>query len=88
MDMLSDHLPTYFQIKIQTQITEIKKNNGLLMWNKIKAKELEEQLGDIITAESDKLLTDNDFNAGSVNEKITQWEQTVRRSLLKVTGNG
>lgn len=41
------------------------------MWNKIKAKELEGKLGDIITKESDELLIDNEFNAGSVNEKIT-----------------
>ena len=41
------------------------------MWNKIKAKDLEGKLGDIITKVSDVLLTDNEFNAGSVNEKIT-----------------
>ena len=44
------------------------------MWYKIKAKELEGKLGAILLKENDKLLTDNEFNAGSANEKITQWE--------------
>ena len=70
MDFLSDHLPVMFLMKLNSIANNIPINYDQALWNKIKYQNKEDKFSNAITQEFDKLLEDNDFNAGSVNEKI------------------
>ena len=70
MDFLSDHLPVKFLMKLNSIANNVPINYDQALWNKIKYQNKEDKFSNAITQEFDKLLDDNDFNAGSVNEKI------------------
>ena len=70
MDFLSDHLPIKFLMKLNSIANNVPINYDQTLWNKIKYQNKEDKFSNAITQEFDKLLEDNDFNAGSVNEKI------------------